>query len=270
MKRTKSATGLTLGFLASVISGGSVYGVDTSCLCWRHLRSLYTSCETYLHDKPFSLAKSRNIRYNATIIPTVGVNTYAFSVVSATFLDGAAWNTSETIQFQLRQYDERNRTGMLQTWHTLDLQSTIKSMQSNAKNRTYFPRVEPLECLLTYNNLLGNRSDLIMVSSAKPEANNSLLLYGVANADTWDVGYILCIPGNTFDCGRLAGLPLAQQQQAIQDWNIGGYKIDYCLSSQQSTASLCSVEYSFSILLSRFPCPTGLAPPFPCCSACSD
>lgn len=198
------------------------------------------------------IAKSRNIRYNATIIPTVAVNTYAYSVVSTTFLEGAAWNTSETMQFQLRQHDERNRTSMLQTWHTLDLQSTITQMQANAKNRTQFARVEPLECLLTYNNLLGNRSDLIMVSSAKPEQNNSLLIYGITYGLTWDVGYVLCIPGNTFDCGRLAGLPLAQQQQVIRDWNIGGYKIDYCLSSQQSTANLCSVEYSFSILLSMF------------------
>ena len=161
------------------------------------------------------------------------------------------------MQFQLRQHDEKNRTSTLQTWHTLDIQSTIESMQANARNRTYFTRLEPLDCLLTYNNLLGNRSDLIMVSSAKPEGNNSLLIYGIATAVTWDVGYALCIPGNTFDCGRLAGLPLAQQQQVIRDWNVGGYKIDYCLSSQQSTENLCSIEYSFSILLSRSPCPMG-------------
>ncbi|CAO1603804.1 hypothetical protein XANCAGTX0491_007383 [Xanthoria calcicola] len=187
--------------------------------------------------------------YNSTIIPTVAVNTYAYIAVSSEFLHGGAWNTSEIVHPQLGQYWERNMTGLLQTWHGLDLQSTIQSMQLNAKNGTSYAYVNTLDCLLMYNDLMGNRSDLIMVSSAPPEENNTLLVYGMAASGTWDTGYVLCQWPNTFDCGRLAELPVAEQVQAVQDWNMGGYKIDHCLSSQRSTENLCSVEYSFSILL---------------------
>lgn len=134
-------------------------------------------------------------------------------------------------------------TVLLQTWHGLDLQSTIQSMQVNAKNGTSYAYINTLDCLLMYNDLMGNRSDLIMVSSAPPEENNTLLVYGMAASGTWDTGYVLCRWPNTFDCGRLAELPVAEQVQAVKDWNIGGYKIDHCLSSQRSKKNLCSVEY---------------------------
>ncbi|KAI4102204.1 MAG: hypothetical protein LQ339_004728 [Xanthoria mediterranea] len=187
--------------------------------------------------------------YNSTIIPTVAVNTYAYIAVSSEFLHGGAWNTSETVHLQLGQYWETNMTVLLQTWHGLDLQSTIQSMQVNAKNGTSYAYINALDCLLMYNDLMGNRSDLIMVSSAPPEGNNTLLVYGMAASGTWDTGYVLCRWPNTFDCGRLAELPVAEQVQAVKDWNVGGYKIDHCLSSQRSKENLCSVEYSFSILL---------------------
>ena len=72
----------------------------------------------------------------------------------------------------------------------------------------------------------------------------------MSTSQTWDIGYALCGGGGQFDCGRLADFTPEEQMEAIQNWNIGSYKIDYCLSSQRSTENLCSVEYSFSIMLS--------------------
>ena len=156
------------------------------------------------------------------------------------------------MQAQLSQNSSSNNmTWMLQSWHGLDLQSTVQSMQVNGRNSTHYTRINTLDCILTYNDLLGNRSDFIMVSTTAPKSDNSLLAYGMSTSGTWDVGYSLCSDGGQFDCGRLADLPLDEQMKAIEDWNIGGYKIDYCLSSQRSTANLCSVEYSFSIMLSK-------------------
>ena len=138
---------------------------------------------------------------------------------------------------------------MLQSWHGLDLQSTVQSMQVNSRNSTCYTRIDALDCILIYNNLLGNRSDFIMVSTEAPETDNSLLAYGMSASQTWDVGYALCSDGGQFDCGRLAALPLNEQMKIIRDWNIGGHKIDYCLSSQRSLENSCSVEYSFWIML---------------------
>lgn len=140
---------------------------------------------------------------------------------------------------------------MLQTWRGIDLQSTVRSMQLNARNSSRYTRIENLDCILTYNTLLGNHSDFMMVSTAMPTNNNSLLAYGMSKSATWDIGYVLCADGTQFDCGRLANLPSNEQMKTIQDWNIGGYKIEYCLSSRQPTNNLCSVEYSFSIILGQ-------------------
>lgn len=166
------------------------------------------------------------------------------------FLEGGAWNASATEQFQMSQQESStNMTWMLHTWHGLNLQSTIQSMQINANNPSHYTTIDTLDCLRTYSDLLGNRSDVIIVTSAPPEKGNSLLLYGMSLSQTWDIGYALCGFGKPVDCGRLADLPLAQQEQAIRDWEIGDYKIDHCRQSQRSTGNLCSVQYSLSILV---------------------
>ncbi|KAI4194980.1 MAG: hypothetical protein LQ350_007467 [Teloschistes chrysophthalmus] len=188
-------------------------------------------------------------RYNSTIIPTLAVNSFAYALVDQSFLEGGPWNASETAQAQLSQaVSSRNLTWMLQSWHDLDLQSTIRSMQVNANSNTQYTRMDPLECILAYNRLLGNHSDFIMVSTTASESDNSLLAYGMSVSGTWDVGYSLCSGGEQFDCGRLENLPSHEQVEAVRDWNIGGYKIDSCLSSQRSTKNLCSVEYSFQMM----------------------
>lgn len=182
----------------------------------------------------------------------MAVNTFAYLVVDPDFLEGGSWNTSQTLQAQLAQTSSSsNMTWMLQSWHGLDLQSTVRSMQVNAMNSTTYRRIDPLDCILTYNDLLGNHSDFLMVSSTMPRSDNSLLAYGMSSSQSWDIGYALCPQGEDIDCGRLSDLPLDEQLEAIRDWNIGGYKVDYCLSSQQSTDDLCSVEYSFPIMLSK-------------------
>ena len=201
-------------------------------------------------------------RYNSAIIPTVAVNSFAYIVVDQSFLEGSPWNTSETIQAQHAQASSSNdMTWMLSTWHGLDLQSTVQSMQVNARDRSRYTPITALDCILTYNDLLGNRSDFIMISTTAPKSTNSLLAYGMSTSGTWDIGYNLCSDGTQFDCGRLAEMPKEEQIGAIQNWTIGGHKIEYCLSSQRSTEDLCSVEYSYSIMLSTVPLPQYYARP---------
>ena len=186
----------------------------------------------------------------------MAVNSFAYIVVEESFLEGSSWNISETIQAQHSQSSSSDdMTWMLQTWHGLDLQSTVQSMQVNARNRSRYTPMKALDCILTYNDLLGNRSDFIMISTTTPKTNNSLLTYGMSTSETWDIGYALCSGGTQFDCGRLAEKPKDEQMEAIQDWKIGGHKIDHCLSSRRSTKDLCSVEYSYSIILSTSPSP---------------
>ena len=171
------------------------------------------------------------------------------------FLEGGAWNTSDT-GHEAQIASQKNEKywylpEMLKTWHELDPELTIQLMQALSRNDTFYTRMGLRDCLVSYNDLLGNRSDLIMVTSTAPKNNNHLLVYGMSKASTWDIGYPLCEWGASLDCGRLTSKPLAQQEQIAQQWHIGGHKIDYCLSRHQSTDHLCSVEYSFTIMLSK-------------------
>lgn len=87
----------------------------------------------------------------------MAVNTFAYIAVDSSFLEGGSWNTSQTLQAQLTQTSSSNNwTWMLQSWHGLDLQSTVESMQVNAMNSTLYTRIDPLPCILMYNDLLGN------------------------------------------------------------------------------------------------------------------
>ena len=121
----------------------------------------------------------------------MAVNSYNFIVVSPEFLENGTWNASDTSRSQLARNSDANMTWMLETWHGLDLVSAVQSMQMSATDRAVYERLEKVDCLVTYNDLLGNRSDLIIVSSGAAENANSLLVYGMAASGTWDVGYIL-------------------------------------------------------------------------------
>ena len=100
----------------------------------------------------------------------MAVNTFAYIVVDPSFLEGSSWNTSETIKVQLSQNSSsENMTWMLQTWHGLVLQSTVRSMQVHVMNGSFYTQLDALDCILGYNDLLGNGSDFLMVSTTAPE-----------------------------------------------------------------------------------------------------
>jgi hypothetical protein len=146
---------------------------------------------------------------------------------------------------------------MLDAWKSspMDLDKTIQYMQENAYNTSLFARLEPLECLLSYTNLFGDRSNVILVTSTLSTTNNSLFAYGLSGSeDPWKTGWYWGL-GNDFDSTKLdiANFPggAAERVEKTSNWSIAGQKIDYCLSSQVSTQDLCSVEYSQSIMISK-------------------
>ena len=156
----------------------------------------------------------------------------------------------------MRQPSEFNLTTVMHYWDdsALPVTPTIQSMQSSAKS---FSKLDPITCLLTYTNLFGNRSDMIMVTSNATSLNNSgnsLLAYGSQHRNQWLLGSPLIGNSNTFNADQLevsyfAG-GAAQRAKAITQWNVGGFKIDYCLGSQTENAQgECSVDYSFSVMI---------------------
>jgi hypothetical protein len=53
---------------------------------------------------------------------------------------------------------------------------------------------------------------------------------------------------NTFDCRKPNSWK--KNHSMIENWNIIGYKIDYCLISEIPLSKLCSVQYSLPIMIS--------------------
>jgi hypothetical protein len=137
----------------------------------------------------------------------------------------------------------------------MNLDQTIQSMQQNAHNTSLFAMIQPLDCLLQYTDLFGDRSNLILVTSTLSMTNNSLFAYGMSGSeDPWKTGWYFGL-GNNFDSTKLdlANFPggAAERAEKISNWSIAGQKISYCLSSQVSTQNLCTVEYSQSIMISK-------------------
>jgi hypothetical protein len=181
--------------------------------------------------------------------------------VDPTFLNGSSWNSSATLSSitaaKTQTVPWNGTWEMLASWQAspMDLDRTIQSMQENAHNTSLFTKVEPLDCLLQYTDLFGDRSDVIFVSSTLSTTNNSLFAYGASGSeDPWKTGWYLSL-GNDFDSTKLslANFPggAVERLEKISNWNIAGHKIDYCLSSQVSTQNLCTVEYSQSIMISK-------------------
>ena len=114
-----------------------------------------------------------------------------------------------------------------------------------------------LDCLQTYLAPFGNRSDVIMISSqdildgspTDPLKNNSVL-FAVSTGGIQVPGmYWECGSSNIFDCKNYHRW---KNISDIDTWNIFGFQIDYCLASQSSLDSKCSVNYSLPIMIGEY------------------
>lgn len=139
------------------------------------------------------------------------------------------------------------------------VQEMLSALQTDAASGRLV-KVGKLSCLLDYTDPVGNRSDVLLVSSSVYGNSNSLLWWGqnVGAGVYVNPGGWLCQASNTFSCkklaighfaGRNATVKSAERLKAIEDWNVGGYKIDYCLEAQRSTEDKCGVEYSLFIVI---------------------
>ena len=64
----------------------------------------------------------------------------------------------------------------------------------------------------------------------------------------------MCQQSNTFSCKRIASGGYQDEQEGelgTAHWNILDYQIGYCLTSYRQTEGLCSVVYSYRIIIGR-------------------
>ena len=140
----------------------------------------------------------------------------------------------------------------------------IRRMQVSVQNGTNFTRLNQLDCLEQYATPFGDRSDVVLIAlntSNTNNANNSVLACGTQGAVDRGAhkgnhpGEWMCRQSNTFSCKKLAAHGYeseGQKNTAIADWNVVGYRIDYCMASYHSTGDRCGVVYSYRIMLGRW------------------
>ena len=190
--------------------------------------------------------------YNSAIFPSLASNSFNWLVVTPGFLNGSAWDIDTTLQNLV--YRAENGVNV-STWllespaHQYPKDDAITSMQMAAMNRSLWTKLDTLACLKQYNTVFGNRSDLLLVSQGY--SNSSVLVggsMGIIQGGTQDYW---CRNSNSFDCKKLlaGGYVKTGEEKAIADWNIGGYKIDYCLASYRPLHDSCTLVFSYRIMI---------------------
>ena len=220
------------------------------------------------------IAELTHDRYNAAVFPSLPSNTYLWAVVTPEFLTGGYWSTdsteatlatvANTTVWGLYDDEGSNLVQQNLSWvlSRIPLPPGIDTLQGDAINGTKFTTIDKITCLQHDSSISGNQSNLVMVSAETKKSNNSLLIAGVNNvrsikhASPW-----MCETSNNFSCSALALTDFAgksdnerekNRELAVDNWNVAGYKIDYCLQAHRSTENLCNVEYSIVIMISTF------------------
>ena len=216
-------------------------------------------------------------RYNSAIFSTQPTSSVKALVVTPGFVTGAPIDAEDattvamsrrnmTIQArqQLPPYSlVESRVDANWGHHVWDFNVTAQcnpdgchSDQQKALNGTFSKRLDTATCLTTYLSLLGNRSDVLLVSTtdllrheqSSLPSNNSLLFAFSFGGLLGSGLYWECGSTNTFDCRKPNSWE--KNYSIIENWNIIGYKIDYCLISEIPLSKLCSVQYSLPIMMS--------------------
>jgi hypothetical protein len=221
-------------------------------------------------------------RYNSAIFVTKPINNVTLLVVTAGFMTGAPVNIDAAAEYAkkrrsmtMEHLSQAPSGGLAQarldvSWssspnsHQWNFEVTdtcgedrCASYQAKAMNGTFAQKIEKAQCIQTYLKAFGDRSDVLLVTSndlldpqqSLASLDTSLLFVDRSVGIQGPGKYWPCGSTNVFDC-RKPQLWMVNAS-VIEDWNVLGYKIDYCLSTERSIADSCSVKYSQLIMISK-------------------
>ena len=179
-----------------------------------------------------------HLLYNSAVFSTLCVREYGVVAVTAEFLDGAPFNSSEP------------------TYDVID--DTMPIYENYQSNKTSFGRLENKECVKTYSTpALSAYADLLLMTNYS-NATNSYLMS--------ETGVCPTILGRSNDCSSnwMCSIPMenycnmSDLNKHPQSWSMGvipAYEsnedipvsIDYCLA--QKVEEHCKLQFSLAIML---------------------
>lgn len=205
-----------------------------------------------------------NHRYNSLVFTSLAANSYYLSIVSEDFLTGAPFNltgpwlvssgypdvsvypyfnatppNTELGDLSKLDVDGYNKLDKLMYDYFNDIQTSAPSWE----------RLENKDCIQAYSNaFLSGRRNVVLVSSAKNENNNSMLQYIQADAgsgsdESWN-WWICSLTGND---GGYQTCNARKYLASAETWTVFDYPVEYCYS--QKTEDVCSVKFSMNIML---------------------
>jgi hypothetical protein len=211
-------------------------------------------------------------RYNSVFFATQPLNSYTFLVVQPSFLTGEPVNlavTSENSEQRQKAFmtGYSPMTAQYGNWSLNPRWGTSRQIYSDlcgdecTRFRNEGTLVGPpytnitrMECLRRYRTSFGNHSDVILVSSydilsSKETTDVPLLHVGynqgpvVSGGNDWVWG-----SSNTFSRFDLYESFSNDEVSMFQNWNVFGYRVDYCLSRQWDNSQACALGFSAPML----------------------
>lgn len=222
------------------------------------------------------------LRYNSVVFTTVPINSISILVVTPDFLndgpvdaDMATSTAKGRGNMTLPGLPQQGSKEVIPTqinspWsvggsHRWDFSVTDRCgadgcihHQNKVKQGVFSKRLDPVQCLELYTTTspTSNRSDVLLVSTKdlldplnSLPINNSLLFVENATSLPTPGTFWECGTTNTFDCRKRD--IWTKDPSIIKDWNVIGYKIDYCLVSERNVEDLCGLKYSKFILIGK-------------------
>ena len=172
--------------------------------------------------------------YNSVIFPSLSTNNYFAMVITEKFLSGAPFNVNAT------SLDPISNIGPYNSSDLQAISSTFDNIQNNAHS---YDQLDNENCIKAYGqNLLSDRQNLVLVSSANNSTNSILVWFSTAVDSSTD-------PENWI-CSTEPGVGACDTSTVLQDpnaWTVFNYPILYCLSERSKGS--CSVKFSSLLAL---------------------
>ncbi|THX24808.1 hypothetical protein D6D12_07369 [Aureobasidium pullulans] len=208
--------------------------------------------------------------YNSSIYGTVAVNTYVILVVTPGFINGARADARASEE-QAKSRENITMYGLQDIPPHHYVETTLNEhnwrfnyskpcrgencdiYQTRMQQGAFGIRLDPVECLSAYTTSFGNQSDVILVSTYDLVSDTTVtedlpLLFAAEEYRLLGPGvFWACSTTNSFDCRSPE--KWKNDPNLVSNWNVYGYKIDYCLQSQHDNSDLCRVMYTAPILI---------------------
>lgn len=177
-----------------------------------------------------------HLLYNSAVFKSIGANEYILITANPDWLKGEDFNRKVgSIDPKDSPYGSSGSESLLS-----GQEAAQRYFHENLDADWLISNLSISECMSTYGTtFVSGHSHVVAITNRKGNSSKETLFYASANPAT--AGYV------GWMCQSRSGYCQLHSLQKGQDWQIGGMKIEYCLSQLQPQH--CAVRFSVHILV---------------------